>query len=198
MRCTSQERVPLVIFLLQGEAQNWWPSISRSVERDFVWTWKDFVDNFNQKFFPEHVWEQRALEFKTLVQGDITMSQYEARFVALSRFATYLVDDERGKACRFVNSLHPALRSRVVGHLLTTFAEVVHRALVYEEDWATYQRSRDQGGDRKRKTHSGDSRFVTAPIDRVSDRSGARYRAYLGGPILDDTNVVVGAIGAIG
>ncbi|MGV7959483.1 hypothetical protein PJP14_29725, partial [Mycobacterium kansasii] len=82
------------VFLLQGEAQYWWASVARSVVADFEWTWEDFIDRFDRKFFPEHVRQQRALEFETLVQGDMTVSQYEARFVALSRFATYLVDDE--------------------------------------------------------------------------------------------------------
>ncbi|XP_058076354.1 uncharacterized protein LOC131224933 [Magnolia sinica] len=107
MRCTNQQRVPLAIF----------PSSS-----------------FNQKFFSEDIREQRALEFETLVQGDMSMSHYEARFVALSHFSSYLVDDERRKARRFVSSLCPALRSRMVRRLLMTFDEVVHRALVYEED----------------------------------------------------------------
>ncbi|XP_058111232.1 uncharacterized protein LOC131254259 [Magnolia sinica] len=154
----TQERVPLAVFLLHSEAQHWWAFVSRVARTDFVWTWKDFMDWFNQKFFPEHVQQQRALEFETLVQGDMTVSQYEARFVTLSRFATYLVDDERRKARRFVNGLYPALRSRVVRHLLMTFDQVVQRALVYEDDWATLQRTRDQGGDRKRKAPSGSSR----------------------------------------
>ncbi|XP_058099766.1 uncharacterized protein LOC131244130 [Magnolia sinica] len=120
-------------------------------------TIRDFVNHFDQKFFPEHIQEQRTLEFETLVQSDMTMVQYEARFVALSSFATYLVDDERRKGRRFVSGLRPALGSRVVGHLLTTFTEVVHRALVYKEDWATSRRSREQSGDRKMKAPSGSS-----------------------------------------
>ncbi|XP_058070924.1 uncharacterized protein LOC131219959 [Magnolia sinica] len=140
-----------------GEAQHWWASIARSVVADFEWTWEDFVDRFDRKFFPEHVRQQRALEFEILVQGDMTVSQYEARFVALSRFATYLVDDEGRKARRFENGLRPALRSRVIGHMLPTFEQIVERAQIYESDWASLQRARDQRGDQKRKVPSGSS-----------------------------------------
>ncbi|XP_058080668.1 uncharacterized protein LOC131228830 [Magnolia sinica] len=159
MQCPSKQRVSLATFLLQGEARHWWLSISRMVGPGFVWTWKDFVDRFDQKFFPEHVQEQRAIEFKTLVQGDMTVSQYEARFVTLSRFTSYLVNDKKWKARRFVRGLRPALRSCMVGHCLTTFDQVVHRALVYEEDWAISQRTRDQsfGGDWKRRAPSSSS-----------------------------------------
>ncbi|MGV7989077.1 hypothetical protein PJP10_32415, partial [Mycobacterium kansasii] len=79
------------------------------------------------------------------------MSQYEARFVALSRFATYLVDDEGRKARRFENVLRPALRSRVIRHILLMFEQIVERALIYETYWAGVQRARDQRGDQKRK-----------------------------------------------
>ncbi|XP_058076352.1 uncharacterized protein LOC131224931 [Magnolia sinica] len=128
-------------------------------ELDFVWTWEEFVVCFDQKFFPKHIREQRALEFETLVQGEMMVSQYEARFIVLSRFASYIIDDEKRKARRFVSGLLPVLRSRGVGHLLTTFDEVVHRALVYEEDWAMSYRSGEQSssGDRKRKAPSGSS-----------------------------------------
>ncbi|XP_058075809.1 uncharacterized protein LOC131224304 [Magnolia sinica] len=85
---------------------------------------------------PESALEQRVIEFEALVQGDMMVSHYKARFVALSRFTPYLVDDEKKRAHRFVSDLHPALRSRVVRHYLMTFNQVIHRALVYEEDWA--------------------------------------------------------------
>ncbi|XP_058076569.1 uncharacterized protein LOC131225138 [Magnolia sinica] len=120
---------------------------------DFVWTWEEFVVRFNQKFFPEHVQIQRAIEFETLVQGNLSVLQYEAHFLALSRFTPHLTSDKKMRVRRFMTGLRPALRSRVVGHCLEMFNQVVHRALVYKEDWAITQRSREQifGGDRKRR-----------------------------------------------
>ncbi|XP_058103464.1 uncharacterized protein LOC131247037 [Magnolia sinica] len=136
MQCPSEQRVLLATFLLQGKAWHWWSSVSRMAGPNFVWILEEFVVRFDQKFFPEHVRDQWAMKFETLVQGDMTVSQYEARFVTLSKFAPYLADNERRRARCFQNGLHPALRSRVVGHYLMTFDQVIHRALVYEEDWA--------------------------------------------------------------
>ncbi|XP_058111577.1 pollen-specific leucine-rich repeat extensin-like protein 2 [Magnolia sinica] len=62
---------------------------------------------------PTAAQEQRAMEFETLVQGDMTVLQYEARFLALSRFAPILISDEMMRARRFQNGLRPALCSRV-------------------------------------------------------------------------------------
>ncbi|XP_058107085.1 uncharacterized protein LOC131250789 [Magnolia sinica] len=157
MRCTTQQRVRLAVFLLQGDAEHWWASVTRVARAEFEWTWEDFVERFDRKFFPEHVRHQLELEFQTLVQGNMTVSQYEARFIALSRFATYFVDDEGRKAHRFQNGLRPGLRSRVVGHMLSTFEEVVERAQIYEAEWNDAQRIRDQRGEWKRKAPSGSS-----------------------------------------
>ena len=55
MRCSTEERVPLAVFLFQGEAEHWWASVTRAAGPDFEWTWEDFVDRFDRKFFPEHV-----------------------------------------------------------------------------------------------------------------------------------------------
>ncbi|XP_058078649.1 uncharacterized protein LOC131226975 [Magnolia sinica] len=79
---------------------------------------------FNQKFFHEHVQEQRAMEFETLVQGDMTVSQYEACCLVLSRFTPYFTDDEKRKAHHFQKDLHPDLRSRVVGPEIRVPAEI--------------------------------------------------------------------------
>ncbi|XP_058103451.1 uncharacterized protein LOC131247023 [Magnolia sinica] len=157
MQCTSEYRVPLAIFLLQGEARHWWSSVSRMVEPDFMWTLEEFVVCFNKKFFPEHIHEQRALEFETIVQGEMTMSQYEAQHVALYCFTSYLVDNEKRKAYRFVSGLRPILHNRSVGHLLTIFDEVVHQPLVYEEDWALSQRTKEQCSTRDQKSKAPSS-----------------------------------------
>ncbi|XP_058075802.1 uncharacterized protein LOC131224297 [Magnolia sinica] len=112
------------------------------------------------------------MEFETLVQGDMSMSQYEARFLALSRFAPFLTDDEKRRACRFYNGLRSTLRSQVVGHCLETFDQVIHRALVYE-DWTMTQRTRDQSFGRQWKRR--------APAD--SSRQHRQQRQGIGGMI---------------
>ncbi|XP_058076386.1 uncharacterized protein LOC131224967 [Magnolia sinica] len=134
MACTTQEWVRLAVFILQGEAEHWWTSITHVEGPDFVWTWEDFVDRFEQQYFPDCIRRQRALEFETLVQGDMSVAQYAARFVALSRFAPYLVSDERQKARYFEKCLRYGLRDLVIGHELPTFQAVVRRTQSYESE----------------------------------------------------------------
>ncbi|XP_058111234.1 uncharacterized protein LOC131254261 [Magnolia sinica] len=98
IQCPTDQRVSLATFLLLGEARHWWSSVMGGPY--FVWTCEEFMV---QKFFPEHVRERRAMEFETLVQGDMTVSQYEARFLELSRFVPHLTGDEKMRARYFQN-----------------------------------------------------------------------------------------------
>ncbi|XP_058076615.1 uncharacterized protein LOC131225165 [Magnolia sinica] len=83
-------------------------------------------------FFPEHVRQQHALEFETLVQGDMSVSQYEVRFFELSTFTTYVIVYEGLKARSFKNSLLP------------TFEQIVQRAQVYEQQKQQIRLSQQQ------------------------------------------------------
>ena len=81
--------------MLQRETYHWWQMIKRTrsnneetneVEQPFA-TWKEFLDTFNEKYFPKTIWEHKELDFLQLVQGSLTVAQYEAKFASLSRYA---------------------------------------------------------------------------------------------------------------
>jgi len=46
---------------------------------------------FYEKYFPETMKVEMATEFMSLVQGNMTTSKYEAKFIELSHFAPYVV-----------------------------------------------------------------------------------------------------------
>jgi hypothetical protein len=49
------------------------------------------------------------------VQGALTVEQYAARFIELSRFAPYLVPKKDLKARKFERGLQPKIMNQVVG-----------------------------------------------------------------------------------
>ena len=49
-----------------------------------------------------------------LEQGNMTVSQYEAEFARLPRFAPTLVADEDSKARRFEEGLRPRIKTQVM------------------------------------------------------------------------------------
>ena len=57
------------------------------------------------EFYPPTFVETKRLEFETLTQGSMTVSEYERRFRELSDFCPNLVADEVSKKRRFLDGL---------------------------------------------------------------------------------------------
>ena len=49
-----------------------------------------------KKYFPNSARRQKVGKFVRLEQGDLTVAQYEAKFIELSRFAPQLIAIDRG------------------------------------------------------------------------------------------------------
>ena len=63
------------------------------------------------------------------------MEQYAAKFVELSRFASYLILDESKKVKKFREGLNGRIRPLIIASGVDTFAEAVKRAMSLEEDF---------------------------------------------------------------
>ncbi|XP_058068413.1 uncharacterized protein LOC131217494 [Magnolia sinica] len=151
MGCTKEQKVTLAIFLLDGEAEQWWELVSRSAKPGAMWNWRAFCDWFKKKYFLSNVRQKKVKEFETLQQDKMTMAQYKAHFVELLRFASHLIADEDLKAQRFKLGLRGVLRSHAVAQKLPTYDEVVDLALVIEADLEDQLRDKDQRRDGKGK-----------------------------------------------
>ena len=63
-------------------------------------TWEDFRREYFQQYFMERYQDQKRREFTGLRKGSMSVADYEAAFIELSRFAETFVTNEREK-CRF-------------------------------------------------------------------------------------------------
>ncbi|XP_035546599.1 uncharacterized protein LOC118348647 [Juglans regia] len=108
LKCTDQQKVRFAALKLTGEAKRWWnyEEVIREAKGTRVIVWAQFKHNFFDRFFSKADREARAREFINLVQGTMTVRQYAARFVELSRFATYLILDEERKTRKFEEGLN--------------------------------------------------------------------------------------------
>jgi len=130
MGCTDHRTVTLASFRLKGEvAVNWYKSKrgERAASSPPV-AWKDFSEMFLERFLPESVREVRPYEFEKLVQGDLTVTEYEVEFTRLSRFAGYLVPIKERKIKRFVWGLNSYLFKAIGAHEFKMYSAIVDRA----------------------------------------------------------------------
>ncbi|KAF7141664.1 hypothetical protein RHSIM_Rhsim06G0042800 [Rhododendron simsii] len=140
MECSEEEKVKLAAFMFTDEAYRWWLTIKESEPN---MKWDRFKEVFNSMYFPPSVKEQMIAEFLDLRQGNLTVTEYAAKFTRLSRFATYVVDTEDKKARKFEGGLKDDFKTKVKLLKLPTYAEVLDRALILENDEKELAKRRD-------------------------------------------------------
>ena len=109
--------VRLASCMFEEGAAFWWDSAQRSsfVGREFYTiTWGEFIDVFNIKYYLEQIREQNSREFSNLKQGEMTVRDYEQKFIQLERFSPGLCTTEKVRANKFLWGLRFALKDRVV------------------------------------------------------------------------------------
>lgn len=65
----------------------------------------------------------------------MTVAAYEAKFTELSRFSPYIIVNESARANKFQRGLMSGIRSKLAPFLLTQYADMVHHALVIEQEY---------------------------------------------------------------
>ena len=87
--------------MLDKEADHWWRVTKRLLENQGPITWRQFREAFYKKYFPDSIRQQKVGEFVRLELGEMTVAQYEAKFIELSRFAPQLIATEEEKPFKF-------------------------------------------------------------------------------------------------
>ena len=126
MQCAAGDKLLLATFQLEKDACAWWESVEATRENG-QFTWNEFKEAFNSKYFSERVQEKKAAEFAALKQRSLTVAEYEAQFCRLARYAVHLVNTEKMKAKNFLNGLKPQYITKLAPLDIQTYAEMVRR-----------------------------------------------------------------------
>ena len=93
-----------------------------------VWTWANFVREFNEKYLPPLVQERREDEFIGLCQGTLSVAEYETKFIKLSKFTSELVVTEPRRVRRFIQGLNLEIQEALAAVQVNTFTEALEKA----------------------------------------------------------------------
>ena len=90
-------------------------------------TWGSFSSLFMEKYIPRTLRDRRRDEFLRLEQGRMCVATYDAKFCALSRYATQLCFIPQERIHRFVKGLRSDLQISAlqVAAVAKSFQEVV-------------------------------------------------------------------------
>ena len=103
--------VEFVTYQFQGNAKMWWRSyVECQPAQAPPMTWASFSSLFMEKYIPQTLRDRRRDEFLSLEQGRMSVTAYEAKFLALSRYSTQLCFSPQERICRFVKGLRSDLQ----------------------------------------------------------------------------------------
>ena len=120
--------------MLDKKADHWWYMTKRILEDQGLITWRQFREAFYKKYFLDSVKRKKTGEFVRLEQGEMTVAQYEAKFIDVSCFSPQLIATEEEMAFKFQDGLKPYLKNKISILKLGVYSKVVDRALIIEKD----------------------------------------------------------------
>ncbi|XP_022876708.1 uncharacterized protein LOC111394890 [Olea europaea var. sylvestris] len=104
MGCSDDRKLCLSTFLLEEGAYDWWQLVRSTYLDPSIITWIDFHHIFYDAYYSRSYKDAKQEEFLKLVQGQITIAEYQVKFIELSKYAQVLVSNEIDKCRRFEKS----------------------------------------------------------------------------------------------
>jgi len=118
MQWNEIQRVRFGTHMFVEEADDWWVCILPTREHGGgVVTWAMFRREFLDRYFPEDVRGKKEIEFLELKQGNMSVTEYAAKFVALAKFYPHYTAEtaEFSKCIKFENGLRAEIK-RAIGY----------------------------------------------------------------------------------
>ncbi|KAL2460909.1 Gag protease polyprotein-like protein [Abeliophyllum distichum] len=144
MGCPDDKRLHVATFLLEEGAHDWWQSIQARYADPSVITWVDFKRAFYDNYYHRSYKDAKQNEILKLVQGSMTVFEYQKKFVELLKYDHNLVVDEINRCRRFEDGLREEIRSPVTAVGWTEFGKLVEAALRVEKSISERQSQRDE------------------------------------------------------
>ncbi|XP_028115029.1 uncharacterized protein LOC114312935 [Camellia sinensis] len=95
------------------------------------------------------IWDRKVFEFDGLKQRNKTVAEYDAQFTELACFALHMVDTDYKKAKKFEGGLRDSILDMINILKLTTYVDVLDRALMSKVNMATRKQNFEWRGKRQ-------------------------------------------------
>ncbi|GMI78268.1 hypothetical protein HRI_001496100 [Hibiscus trionum] len=153
MNCSNVQKLGCVVSLLHDDAYTWWmTTVFRMEEVDVTWTF--FLNAFKRKYLGVRYLDEKKIEFMSLVQGSMTVAEYEIQFVCLSQYAPELILDERERCEHFRYGLVTDVKTFMLAAEYTDFDVLVSSAKDVEQNLGLSSRGVNYGSDKRAAEYS--------------------------------------------
>jgi hypothetical protein len=170
MQCTEDQKVRFGTHMLAEEGDDWWVSLLPVLEQDgAVVTCAVFRREFLNRYFPEYVRRKKEIEFLELKQGDMSVTEYAAKFVKLAKFYPHYTAEtaEFSKCIKFENGFRPEIKRAIGYQKIRQFSELVSSCRIYEEDNKAHYKIKNE---RRSKNQQNRSKPYSALADKSEQR----------------------------
>ena len=113
------------------------------------------------------------MEFINLVQGSMTVVQYEAKFTSLLRFAKAFMSTEEEKAKQFMIGLRSSIKNKIAGNLIKVYSTMVSSAAAIEKTLNETKKVVNSKSQREGTSNQSEGRSFKKP------KSSATQQQYL-------------------
>jgi hypothetical protein len=97
VHASERDKVLLAVQQLTGLALAWWQSYKEINPEARTMIWDDFVKLFREHHIPNSMMKLKRQEFLSLQQRNLSVTEYLHKFIELSRYAPYEVDNDEKK-----------------------------------------------------------------------------------------------------
>jgi hypothetical protein len=170
MDCSEAQMVRFGTHMLADEADDWWVGIRPILEvGEEVITWAVFKREFLNRYFPEDVRGKKEIEFLELKQGDMSVTEYAAKFVELAKFYPHYSADtaEFSKCIKFENGLRPEIKRAIGYQKIREFSDLVSSCRIYEADTKAHYKILNE---RKSRSQPSRGKPYSTPADKGKPR----------------------------
>ena len=170
MQCEDVQKVRFSTHILAEEADDWWVSLLPILEQDGAEvTWAIFKREFLDRYFPEDVRGKKEIEFLELKQGNMSVTEYAAKFVELAKFYPHYTPEtaEFSKCIKFENGLRADIKRAIGYQKIRNFSDLVSSCRIYGEDTKAHFKVVN---DRKAKGQQSRPKPYDAPRDKGKQR----------------------------
>ncbi|XP_061360561.1 uncharacterized protein LOC133304529, partial [Gastrolobium bilobum] len=144
MRCQDLQRLLYSVYMLEGDAYDWWYNASRpfTIQGEEL-TWALFERLFHEEYFLRDVREAKQGEFDKLVQSTMTVDVYVAKFNELVKFGNYkgMLPTPESLSAKFQRGLNEKIAKRMSNTAVRNFADFVTQCKRVETVYGRYPNS---------------------------------------------------------
>ncbi|XP_020250680.1 uncharacterized protein LOC109828054 [Asparagus officinalis] len=168
LNVTLVQKQTLSSYSLKGDTGRWY-RLQFTPEQRMTLTWEDFVYVFDEQYISFATRAGKELELSRLTQGDMSVADFESRFMSLLHFT----------------GLRPSLRRYLISRRFYSIREVADAATSQENKSAMFQKDKEgniKDKDKNKRPFSGPQQQQQGPHKRgpQHDQRAPQHRKFHG------------------